>query len=294
MVAWRWSPAPTPALAASPPLNWRCAASTSFVACRSADKAGEVLREISQRSAGTAKAEFLPLDLGDLDSVRQCAQTFNARQLPLNLLINNAGLAGQKGFTKSGFELAFGVCHVGHFLLTRLLLDRLKEAAPSRVVVVASRAHRHAKGIDFSAVRQPSRSRGGLMDYSVAKLANILFSAELARRMAGTGVTTYSLHPGVVATGIWRVLPWPLDRLVKPFMINSEEGAKTTLYCATSDAVAQAVRPVLRQKRRGQDHAGRRRCRSGAGAVDRQRGLDPGLTVAGGWTSLRAARPPPD
>jgi NAD(P)-dependent dehydrogenase (short-subunit alcohol dehydrogenase family) len=210
-----------------------------FVACRSADKAGEVLREISLRSAGTAKAEFLPLDLGDLDSVRQCAQAFNARQLPLNLLINNAGLAGQKGFTKSGFELAFGVCHIGHFLLTRLLLDRLKEAAPSRVVVVASRAHRHAKGIDFANVRQPSRSAGGLMDYSVAKLANILFSAELARRMAGTGVTTYSLHPGVVATGIWRVLPWPLDRLVKPFMISSEEGAKTTLYCATSDAVAQ-------------------------------------------------------
>ncbi len=210
-----------------------------FLACRSAGKTAEVLDEIAQRSAGTAKAEFLPLDLGDLESVRQCAQTFNARQLPLNLLINNAGLAGQKGFTKSGFELAFGVCHVGHFLLTRLLLDRVKEAAPSRVVVVASRAHRHAKGIDFAAVREPSRSRGGLMDYSVAKLANILFSAELARRMAGTGVTTYSLHPGVVATGIWRVLPWPLDRLVKPFMISSEEGAKTTLYCATSDAVAQ-------------------------------------------------------
>jgi len=104
---------------------------------------------------------------------------------------------------------------------------------------VASRAHRHAKGIDFAAVRQPSRSRGGLMDYSVAKLANILFAAELARRMAGTGVTTYALHPGVVATGIWRVLPKPLDALVKLFMIDSEEGAKTTLYCATSDAVAQ-------------------------------------------------------
>ncbi|MBE2261705.1 MAG: SDR family NAD(P)-dependent oxidoreductase [Burkholderiaceae bacterium] len=210
-----------------------------FLACRTADKAGEVLREISQRSAGTAKAEFLPLDLGDLDSVRQCAQAFNARDLPLHLLVNNAGLAGQKGFTRSGFELAFGVCHVGHFLLTRLLLDRLKAAAPSRVVVVASRAHRHAKGIDFTAVRQPSRSRGGLMDYSVAKLANILFAAELGRRLAGTGVTTYSLHPGVVATGIWRVLPWPVDRMVKLFMIGPEEGAKTTLYCATSDAVAQ-------------------------------------------------------
>ena len=210
-----------------------------FLACRDADKAAEVLREISQRSAGTAQAEFIALDLGDLDSVRQCAQAFNARELPLHLLVNNAGLAGRKGFTKSGFELAFGVCHVGHFLLTQLLLDRLKQAATSRVVVVASRAHRHAKGIDFAAVRQPSRSAGGLMDYSVAKLANILFSTELARRLAGTGVTTYALHPGVVATGIWRVLPWPLDRLVKPFMISSEEGAKTTLYCATSDAVAQ-------------------------------------------------------
>jgi retinol dehydrogenase-12 len=107
------------------------------------------------------------------------------------------------------------------------------------VVVVASRAHRHAKGIDFTAVRQPSRSRGGLMDYSVAKLANILFAAELGRRLAGTGVTTYALHPGVVGTNVWRSVPWPLDALVKLFMIDSEEGAKTTLHCATSDAVAQ-------------------------------------------------------
>jgi retinol dehydrogenase-12 len=210
-----------------------------FLACRDAGKTAEVLDEIAQRSGGKAKAEFIALDLGDLDSVRQCAQAFNARELPLHLLVNNAGLAGQKGFTKSGFELAFGVCHVGHFLLTRLLLDRLKQAAPSRVVVVASRAHRHAKGIDFAAVRQPSRSRGGLMDYSVAKLANILFAAELGRRLAGTGVTTYALHPGVVGTNVWRSVPWPLDRLVKLFMIDSEEGAKTTLYCATSDAVAQ-------------------------------------------------------
>ncbi len=210
-----------------------------FLACRSADMAGEVLREIAQRSADTAQAEYLALDLGDLDSVRHCAQAFTDRKLPLHLLINNAGLAGQKGLTKSGFGLAFGVCHVGHFLLTRLLVDRLKEAAPSRVVVGASRAHRHARGIDFAAVREPSRSRGGLMDYSVAKLANILFSAELARRMAGTGVSSYALHPGVVATNVWRSLPWPLDRLVKPFLISSEEGAKTTLYCATSDAVAR-------------------------------------------------------
>ena len=209
-----------------------------FLACRDADKAAEVLREIDARSGVTARAEFIALDLVDLTSVRRCAQAFVARGLPLHLLANNAGLAGQKGFTASGFELAFGVCHVGHFLLTRLLLERLKEATPSRVVVVASRAHRHAKGIDFAAVRQPTRSRGGLMDYSVAKLANILFAAELGRRLAGTGVTTYALHPGVVATGIWRVLPRPLDGLVKLFMIDSEEGARTTLYCATAEEVS--------------------------------------------------------
>ncbi len=209
-----------------------------FLACRDAGKTDEVLREIAQRSGGTARAEFIALDLGDLGSVRQCAQAFNARGLPLHVLVNNAGLGGQKGFTPSGFELAFGVCHVGHFLLTQLLLDRLKQAAPSRVVVVASRAHRHARGIDFAAVRQPTRSAGGLMEYSVAKLANILFAAELGRRLAGTGVSTYALHPGVVATNVWRSLPWPLDALVKLFMIDSEEGAKTTLYCATSDDVA--------------------------------------------------------
>ena len=116
-----------------------------FLACRDADKAAEALREIGARSGGTARAEFIALDLGDLTSVRRCAQAFIARDLPLHLLVNNAGLAGQKGFTASGFELAFGVCHVGHFLLTQLLLDRLKAAAPSRVVVVASRAHRHAR-----------------------------------------------------------------------------------------------------------------------------------------------------
>ena len=248
-----------------------------------------MLREISQRSAGTAKAEFLALDLGDLDSVRQCAQAFNARQLPLNLLVNNAGLAGQKGFTKSGFELAFGVCHVGHFLLTRLLLDRLKEAAPSRVVVVASRAHRHAKGIDFAAVREPSRSRGGLMDYSVAKLANILFAAELARRMAGTGVTTLRAAPrrgGHRHLARAALAAGPAGQALHDQLGRRREDHALLRHLGRRGA---AVGPVLRQKRRGQDHAGRRRCRSGAGAVDRQRGLDPGLTVAGGWTAPAAA-----
>jgi NAD(P)-dependent dehydrogenase (short-subunit alcohol dehydrogenase family) len=210
-----------------------------FLACRSGRKAQAVLAEISMRSGGRARAEFLPLDLGDLASVRVCAQAFLAHGLPLHLLVNNAGLAGQRGITPSGFELAFGVCHVGHFLLTSLLLDTLKASAPARIVVVASTAHRGAReGIPFDRLQQPTASLTGLPEYAVAKLANVLFAAELARRLQGTGVTTYSLHPGVVGSDIWRGLPWPMPSLVRPFMLSNQEGAATTLYCATSAACA--------------------------------------------------------
>lgn len=209
-----------------------------FLACRSREKTEPVLQEIAALSHGQAKAEYLPLDLGDLGSVRRCAEQFLARGLPLHLLINNAGLAGQRGMTASGFELAFGTCHVGHFLLTQLLLERLKASAPARVVVVASTAHRHAKTIDFDALTRKTRTRTAFPEYAVAKLANILFAAELARRLEGTGVTTYALHPGVVASDVWRSVPWPFDKLMKRFMLTTEQGAATTLYCATEPALA--------------------------------------------------------
>ncbi len=210
-----------------------------FLACRSQEKTQPVLDEIAQRSGGSARAEFLPLDLGDLDSVRHCAQQFLARDLPLHLLINNAGLAGQSGMTASGFELAFGTNHVGHFLLTRLLTERLKASAPARLVVVASKAHRHLTTIDFSVLRQPTKSFAGLKEYSVSKLANILFASEFSRRHIGTGVHAYALHPGVVASEVWRGVPDPIARLLKLFMTGTEEGAATTLYCATSPDCAQ-------------------------------------------------------
>lgn len=205
-----------------------------FLACRSAAKTQVVLDDIATQSQGQARAEFLPLELGDLQSVRECARLFLARGLPLHMLIDNAGLAGHKGLTTSGFELTFGACHVGHFLLTHLLLDTLKASAPARVVVVASRAHTRVKGIDFDVLRQPTQSRGGLREYGVAKLANVLFAGELGRRLQGTGVTVYALHPGVVATDVWRAVPRLLQPLIKHFMIDSAQGAQTTLYCATS------------------------------------------------------------
>lgn len=205
-----------------------------FLACRSQRKTQTALDDIATLSHGQAKAEFIPLDLGDLQSVRACAQLFLSRQLPLHIFIANAGLAGHKGMTASGFELTFGTCHVGHFLLTQLMLETLRASAPSRVVVVASRAHTRVKGIDFDVLRQPTQSPGGLREYGVAKLANVLFASELSRRLNGTGVNVYALHPGVVATDVWRAVPWPLKPLIKRFMIDSTEGAQTTLYCATS------------------------------------------------------------
>ncbi len=209
-----------------------------FLACRSKNKTQPVLQEIQTLTHGQAKAEFIELDLADLDSVRQCAKTFLSKDLPLHLLIANAGLAGQSGLTQSGFELAFGVCHVGHFLLVQLLTEQLIASQPARIVVVASQAHRHAKEIDFNAVFRPTQSFAGLKEYAVAKLANILFVKELARRLYGTGVTAYAIHPGVVATNVWRGLPKPLVKLIHRFMISPEDGAKTTLYCATQPQLA--------------------------------------------------------
>ena len=208
-----------------------------FMACRSVGRARAALDTIRSElgtAPGCAPIEVLALDLGDFDSVRQCAQAFLARRVPLHLLINNAGLAGSRGLTKSGFELAFGTNHLGHFLLTQMLLDRIKSSGPARIVTVASRAHTRVSGIDWEAVRKPTKTMAGLPEYGVSKLANVLFSAELSRRLAGSGVTTYSLHPGVVASDVWRAVPWPFRSLMKLGMISVEVGAATTLHCASS------------------------------------------------------------
>ncbi len=206
-----------------------------FLGCRSIDKGESVAAPLR---AGGAKVEVLALDLADLSSVRDAAAAFLARDLPLHGLINNAGLAGTRALTRDGFELTFGVNHLGHFLLTRLLEARLRASAPARVVNVASEAHRSAKGIDFTVLRERARSPGALREYSVSKLANVLFTRELARRWAGSGVTAYALHPGVVATGIWRRVPGPLRWLITRFMISPEEGARTTIFCATAPELA--------------------------------------------------------
>lgn len=210
-----------------------------FVVCRTMEKAA-VTAEAIRREAGNELIEPLALDLSRLASVRACAEAFLRRDEPLHVLINNAGLAGRHGVTADGFEIAFGVNHLGHFLLTVLLLERMGQSAPSRVVTVASKAHFRAKAIDLDAVRGRTRSLTGIQEYAVSKACNVLFSAELARRTAGGGVTCYSLHPGVVASDIWRNVPWPVRPLMRlRRMLPVEEGAGTTLYCATSPEVAE-------------------------------------------------------
>lgn len=202
-----------------------------FLACRSEACTRPVIAEIAALHNGS-RALWLPLDLGDFASVRACARAFLALDMPLHLLVNNAGLAGARELTASGFEPAFGVNHMGHFLLTRLLTERLVQSAPARIVTVASRAHARVSCIDWNSVRRPPRSPLGALEYCASKLANVLFSAELARRVAGTGVTTYALHPGVVATDFWRRFPGWMQPLLRAFMISPEAGARTIMHCA--------------------------------------------------------------
>jgi len=207
-----------------------------FLACRSEERTRPVLDEIK---ASGGRAELLKLDLADLTSVRKCADELLRRNEPISLLVNNAGLAGAHGLTKDGFELTFGTNHLGPYLFTRLLLPALERAEEARIVNVASTGHYRARGIDWEAVRKPTVTRTAFPEYCVSKLANVLFTAELARRAPKT-IHSYALHPGAVASDVWREVPWGLRHVMKLFMLSNEQGARTTLYCATSDAVGEA------------------------------------------------------
>ena len=207
------------------------------LACRSRQRSEAALAEVCE-AGGKEAAEFLALDLSDLAAVRRAAADLLARDHPIHVLVNNAGVAGNHGRSADGFELSFAVNHLGHFLFTRLLLDRIRESAPGRIVTVASKAHYGAKGIDFDAVRSRARSRTGFAEYEVSKLANVLFSAELSRRLADTGITTYALHPGVIASDIWRGVPWPIRPIIKLFMKSNDDGARAVLRCATAAELA--------------------------------------------------------
>ena len=204
-----------------------------FLAGRSKDKHEAVIRELHAVNPH-GNFTYLPLELANLDSVRTCAQQFLDLNQPLHILINNAGVYGEKGITQQGFEMHFGVNHLGHFLLTLLLLDLIKASAPSRILNIASGAHRYATQWDWKALQMSTKSMTTMTEYGVSKLSNILFTTERAEQLKDNGVLCLAIHPGIVKTDIWRHLPGAAQSLmnIAPILTPSE-GAKNTLYGVT-------------------------------------------------------------
>ncbi|XP_070403242.1 retinol dehydrogenase 14 [Nothobranchius furzeri] len=213
------------------------------MACRDLDRAKEAARDI-QRETG-ADGSLLAvrqLDLGSLQSVSRFCEDFLKEEPRLDVLINNAGVY-QCPYTRTedGFEMQFGVNHLGHFLLTHLLLDLLKRSTPSRIVVVSSKLYKHGD-INFEDLNS-EQSYDKAFAYSRSKLANLLFTSELARRLEGSGVTVNALTPGVVRTNLGRhvqipALAKPLFNLLSWGLFKSpEEGAETSVYLASSPDV---------------------------------------------------------
>ena len=214
-----------------------------LVTARNADKGRAAVAAITQRLGGAGSAQLVVFDLGDLASVRRGAAEILEQAQTLDVLVNNAGLVlTERAETVDGYEATFAINHLGPFLLTNLLLDRLRASSPARIVNVASNAHAGARhGLPFDDLQSTRRYRG-MRVYGQSKLANILFTLELARRLAGTGVTANSLHPGTVRTGYGHdgdargFLAFGI-KISSPFFLSPAKGARTSVYLASSPEV---------------------------------------------------------
>lgn len=218
-----------------------------------------------RRTVPDAKLDLMLADLTSLASVRKLAADFQAKYSRLDVLLNNAGLIiDRRKVTTDGFEATFATNHLSHFLLTNLLLDMLTSSGAARVVNVSSEAHR-VGSLGFLDDLQAERGGySGMTVYGNSKLANILFTRGLQRRLEGTKVTTNSLHPGVVRTGFGLNSEGIFKHLVKlaaPFMLSAEGGARTSVYLAASPEVEGvsgkyfARRKVARESKAAQDAA---------------------------------------
>jgi NAD(P)-dependent dehydrogenase (short-subunit alcohol dehydrogenase family) len=212
------------------------------ITARSAPRGDAALADI-RAASGSSNVELALFDLADLSSVRAGAADLLERLPRIDVLLNNAGLIlTQRTLSADGYEATFAINHLGPFLLTDLLRQRLVDSAPARIVNVASTAHSLARrGMQFDDL-MAEKSYRQMEVYGRSKLANILFTTELAKRLAGTGVTANSLHPGSVATGYARdgdttgFLAWGI-KVYAPFSLTPEQGARTSVYLCSSHDV---------------------------------------------------------
>jgi NAD(P)-dependent dehydrogenase (short-subunit alcohol dehydrogenase family) len=213
-------------------------------ACRRVEAGKEAFADMKNISGSV---EIMELDLASLASVCRFAEAFLAKYDRLDGLVNNAGVMySPKGKTEDGFETQFGINHLGHFLLTELLLDRLKASAPARIVCVSSVAHAGLGGtygeIKFDDLHFDKREYNARVAYAQSKLANVLHALDLARRLEGTGVSAFSVHPGWIRSNLLQgtVARFMQNVVMRPFSgllgtMSWFEGAQTTLHCLLYD-----------------------------------------------------------
>jgi len=218
---------------------------------RDRQKTEATVAELRQ-AAGAPHIDYLLADLSSLAEVRQLAEAFAARYPRLDVLVNNAGaLFTRRRQTVDGLEMTFALNHLSYFLLTNLLLDRLRASAPARIVNVSSGAEAGAR-VDWEDL-QMTRTYNGFGAYALSKRCNLYFTYELARRLQGAGVVVNALHPGSVATGFWANPFGRMSRLLMPLtrliMRSPEKGAETVVYLATSPAVAGVTGTYFVDKR---------------------------------------------
>jgi retinol dehydrogenase 12 len=202
---------------------------------------GEAAIAAIRAATGSDAVDFVATDLSDQSELRAFARDFRERRPKLNVLVNNAGgLFGRRQLSADGIEMTFALNHLNYFLLSRLLLPSLLAAAPSRIVNVASEAHRGVM-LDFDDLQAEMRYNG-LLAYKRSKLANLMFTYELSRRLAGQGVTVNALHPGFTATDIgvrYAYVPGSVWWLFKLAAVSPEKGAATSIHLASAPEVAE-------------------------------------------------------
>ncbi|XP_023310168.1 retinol dehydrogenase 11-like [Anoplophora glabripennis] len=224
-----------------------------ILACRNLDKANQAVADINQACKELENLGTLliaKLDLASLKSVRDCAARLLKNEKRIDLLINNAGvMMCPKSLTKDGFEMQIGTNHLGHFLFTMLLLPRICQSTPARIVNVSSLAHYGYGGrIDLADLNWENKRYFSLISYIQSKLANILFTKELDRKLKEngiSGVNTYCLHPGCVNTDLinnleasFCIMDWFFRYVVRKFLLTPQQGAQTTIYCAVDEKCA--------------------------------------------------------